>query len=128
MNELQTTKFMDIEIRFSNDSELLFMLVDICKALNLSNPTMAKKSVFPDYIKKGVFKSGNRSIKANALTEAGLYQLIMLSRKDEAIKFQRYIFEDLLPKIRKESFFNELEDKETTILGKSFARIMSDRK
>jgi prophage antirepressor-like protein len=127
MNELQTTKFMDIEIRYSNDVEPLFMLGDICKALGLTNPTMAKKSVFPDYIKKEFFKSGNRSIKANALTEAGLYQLIMLSRKDEAIKFQRYIFEDLLPRIRKENFFANLEENESTILGKSFARIMSKR-
>ena len=68
-----------------------------------------------------------RKTKANAVTEPGLYQLIMRSNKDEAIKFQKFVFEEILPKIRKKQFFLELEANEGTELGKSFARIMATR-
>jgi prophage antirepressor-like protein len=117
----------EVEIRINNDEEPLFMLNDLCLALNLKNTTMSKKYIFPEYQRKAKFKAGNKTITANAVTEAGMYQLIMSSRKEEAIKFQKYIFEDVIPKIRKEQFYFNLEQKETTILGKSFARVMASR-
>lgn len=121
------TPISEIPIRINSENEPLFMLNDLCKALDLKNTTMSKKYIFPEYQKKAKFKSGNKTITANSVTEAGMYQLIMSSRKPEAIKFQKYIFEDVIPSIRKKQFYSNLEQNETTILGKSFARVMASR-
>lgn len=128
--ELQPYNFMGINIRVNDDEgEPKFMLADLCKALNIKNPSMSKDVIFPEYLKEKVTFESNtgRKTKANAVTEPGLYQLIMRSNKDEAIKFQKFVFEEILPKIRRKQFFLELEANEGTELGKSFARIMATR-
>ena len=119
--------FMEFKVRHSVGDDLLFMLSDVCGALSIKNPTMAKKSIFKEYLVEATFDSNGRKIKANAVTEAGLYQLIMRSNKPKAIQFQKFIFEKLLPELRRKQFFEELERKEGTELGKSFARIMATR-
>ena len=120
-------KFMDVEIRYTEGEKPLFMLNDICVALGLKNTTMAKKVIFEEYLTKAAFNSNGRSIEANAVTEPGLWQLVMRSNKPDAIRMQKFLYEDLLPKIRKRQYFEGLEEREITETGKSFARMMSYR-
>lgn len=45
--------------------------------------------------------SSRKTITVQTVTEAGLYALIFTSRKPVAKEFQRWVFEDVLPSIRK---------------------------
>ena len=41
----------------------------------------------------------------NFVSEAGLYRLIMSSRKPEAKKFQRWVYHEVLPSIRRYGYY-----------------------
>ena len=46
-----------------------------------------------------------RKQKANAITEAGLYEAIFMSRKPEAKAFRRWVTREVLPSIRKHGMY-----------------------
>lgn len=46
-----------------------------------------------------------RKQKANAITEAGLYEAIFMSRKPEAKAFRRWVTSEVLPSIRKHGMY-----------------------
>lgn len=79
-----------------------FRAIDVCSILRHSNPNQAlKRFVDEDYVFQ--FKEEtNRSQTANYLAEPGLYQLIFASKTDWAKQFQRWVFEEVLPKLRAE--------------------------
>ena len=88
------------------DNEPLFCLSDICKALNLTNPTMvlnAIKSEFDDDLSLTYPIIDNLGRKQNAtfVTEAQLYFVLMRSDKSEAKEFRKWINTEVLPSIRK---------------------------
>ena len=99
----------DIQI-FSNDSfgemrvllteggEPMFAAVDVCKALDLSNPSMAVASLDDD--ERAKLNLGRQG-ETNFVTEPGFYKLVMRSRKPEAKAFQRWITHEVLPELRR---------------------------
>jgi prophage antirepressor-like protein len=98
------------------EGKAFFCLVDICEALDLDNPSK---------VKKRLFKTGLQLVDLHALTtiqgvsinelqegiignsvstfisEPNLYRCIFQSRKPSAEKFQNWVFEEVLPAIRK---------------------------
>lgn len=77
----------------------MFVLTDVCKALKLSNPSEVAKRVREKYRSKN-----NLGRQGNAVTvnEAGLYQVIMRADQSPvAERFQDWVYEDVLPSIRK---------------------------
>jgi prophage antirepressor-like protein/predicted GIY-YIG superfamily endonuclease len=48
---------------------------------------------------------GNEDSQTIFINEAGLYSLIMASKKEEAIKFQDWVTSDVLPSIRKNGYY-----------------------
>jgi len=83
---------------------------DVCKALGLSNPTEALRSLDGDEkmtlrISEGQ-KSGRGGAQSqNIINEPGLYRLLSRSNKVKARKFQRLVFHEVLPQIRKTGFY-----------------------
>lgn len=81
------------------DGNIHFRLSDVGLVLGLSNPYQYS------FIKKGgktvttLTNGGNQDIMY--IDETLLYRLIMRSKKIEAIKFQDWVFEKVLPSIRK---------------------------
>lgn len=75
-----------------------FRALDVCSALKLGNVSQAlKRYVDPEYVVK--FNDGShRAGETNYLSEPGLYQLIFASSTDWAKQFQRWVFEEVLPK------------------------------
>ncbi len=51
------------------------------------------------------FNLGLSGGKTNCVNEFGLYRLIMSSRKPEAKNFQRWVFHEVLPSIRKHGYY-----------------------
>lgn len=75
-----------------------FVAVDVCKALELSNPTVAVSRLDED--ERSKFNLGRQG-EGTIVNEAGLYSLILGSRKPEAKTFKRWITHDVIPAIRK---------------------------
>ena len=81
-----------------------FVAVDVCKALGLNQVTRAMSRLDSD---EGVLlevphpQNADKTIEINAVSEAGLYHLILCSKKPEARAFKRWITHEVIPSIRK---------------------------
>lgn len=81
-----------------------FVAVDVCKALGLNQVTRAMSRLDSD--EGGLLEvphpqNADKTIEINAVSEAGLYHLILCSKKPEARAFKRWITHEVIPSIRK---------------------------
>lgn len=128
-------KFQKLEVRtVMIKNEPWFVAKDVCEALSIANTSDAVERLEED--EKGVattdslsFRIGSNDMKGTGsvstlslpvgstdtngplrevliVNEAGLYRLIFTSRKEEAEKFKRWVFHDVLPTIRKTGEYN----------------------
>ena len=90
----------------TDDKRTMFNLADVCRALEIKNASDAKKRLS----KRGVVttdtptKNQHGAVVIQQMTyidEANLYRCIFQSRKVEAEKFQDWVFEEVLPQIRR---------------------------
>lgn len=94
---LSIFEFESQEIRFIDDKPVA---IDVAKILGYANPTNAvKRHVFENNKTTSVSDVVNKNI--TVLHEAGIYQLIFGSKLPSAIMFQQWVFEQVLPSIRK---------------------------
>ncbi len=100
MNDLEIFKNEEFgEIRtVMKDGEPMFCLIDICRALEISNPSKVAQRLDDDERTK--FELG-RAGETNFITESGLYAVILRSDKPNARKFRKWITSEVLPSIRK---------------------------
>ena len=101
MNELQifsNEQFGDIRVS-EIDGKPWFVAADVCKALEHSNVSVAIDRLDDD--EKAKLNLGLAGGEINVISEAGLYVLVLGSRKPEAKAFKRWITHDVLPTIRK---------------------------
>lgn len=85
------------------NGEPWFVAADVCKSLELGNPSQAMTRL--DVDEKSTLIS-NEGKKFNIVNEPGLYTLVLSSRKPEAKLFKRWITHDVLPSIRKTGGYN----------------------
>lgn len=100
MDNLQIFKnseFGEVRTVTVND-EPMFCLIDICKALEMSNPTMVAQRLDDDERTK---LDLGRQGETNFITESGLYAVILRSDKPNAKKFRKWVTSEVLPSIRK---------------------------
>lgn len=84
-----------------NNGEPWFVARDVCEVLGHSDTSMAIRRLDEDEkLTQTMFVSGqNREVWL--VNEAGLYSLILTSRKSEAKVFKRWITHEVIPSIRK---------------------------
>ena len=100
------------EVRIAGTSEEpLFCLADVCKALDLQNPSQVKARLDDDDVQLIDLQTLNpneviigNSI-ANFVTESGLYDVLMRSESSKAKPFRRWITKEVLPSIRKNGMY-----------------------
>lgn len=81
-----------------------FVAVDVCKALGLNQVTRAMSRLDSD--EGGLLEvphpqNADKTIEINAVSEAGLYHLVLCSKKPEVRAFKRWITHEVIPSIRK---------------------------
>ena len=83
------------------DGEPWFVAADVCKALELGNPSMTVERLDAD--EKGISSIDTLGGKQRMaiINEPGLYSVILCSRKPEAKAFKRWITHEVIPAIRK---------------------------
>lgn len=108
MNELQVFENAEFgSVRtIAIDNEPWFVAVDVCKALDICNPSMALARLDEDEkmtLNSTEGHSGQRggAQNYNIVNEPGLYTLVLGSRKAEAKAFKRWITHEVIPSIRK---------------------------
>ena len=104
MNELQIFKAHEFgEIRTTiQNGEPWFVAADVCKALMIKNNRDAINRLDSDEKNTVALTDGNRgNPNTTIVNEAGLYSLVLGSRKPEAKAFKRWITHDVIPMIRK---------------------------
>lgn len=80
----------------------MFYLVDVCRVLDLSNPTRVKSRIEDDLTTSAViYDSLGRLQNATFINEDALYDVIFDSRKPEARAFRKWVTSDVLPTLRK---------------------------
>jgi len=100
MNELQIFKYNSNAVRtVLKDGEPWWVAKDICEILEIQNTTDALKRLDNDEVAR--LNLGGLSGEINIVSEAGLYTLILGSRKPEAKQFKRWITHEVIPSIRK---------------------------
>lgn len=85
----------------NRDGEAWFVLTDVCAALNIANHRNVTARLDDD--EKGVHIAdtlgGEQTV--TVVSEAGLYSLILTSRKREAKPFKRWVTHEVLPTLRR---------------------------
>lgn len=105
MNNLQIFNNEEFgEIRtVTVDGEPMFCLIDVCKALELSNSRIVADRLDEDERRKLDLP---RQGETWFVTESGLYAVILRSDKPNAKKFRKWITAEVLPSIRKTGSYN----------------------
>ena len=100
--------FEDANVRTIGTPDLpLFVAIDICNALQHSNPRKAIKDLVDpeDLIKSEIETNGGRQT-VNCVNESGLYALIFGSKLESAKRFKRWVTSEVLPAIRRNGQYN----------------------
>ena len=110
----------NIRILIDND-EIWFIAVDICKCLEIGNSSQAISKLDTDE-KKSLYVKNSGAGNPNKVfvNEAGLYNLILSSRKPEAKEFKRWITHEVIPSIRKHGAYMTPETIEKVLYNPEF--------
>lgn len=110
----ENAQFGRIRTSLTKSGEPLFCLADVCKALDLGNPSQVKQRLQKNgVISNEVIDSMNRPQLMNFITEPNLYKCIFQSRKKEAEQFQDWVCGEVLPSIRKSGGYMTARQDET---------------
>lgn len=119
-NEMQRFDFKGAALRTLTDEngEPWFVAKDVCDILEISNPSDALKRLDDD--ERSRFNLGRQG-ETNIVNEAGLYVLVLGSRKPEAHEFKRWVTHEVLPQIRRTGGYIPTTDADDdmTILAKA---------
>lgn len=134
MTDLQTytnAAFGSVRILYE-DGKPLFCGADACKALGYKNQSKALNDHCKGVTKRYIPTSGGKQ-QANFLPEGDLYRLITHSKLPSAEKFERWVFDEVLPAIRKNGMYGadpaELEQlRQNNQLLREWFSLLADRK
>lgn len=136
MNELiQTFNFGVNEVRtaIKDNGDVYFCLVDVLPVLGLENRAISKFNLDDKGVEKLATPSNGGVQQIAFVNEPNLYRVIFRSNKAEARQFQDWVFNEVLPTIRKTGSYNtkptELTAKEKVeclnILMSTFGDVLS---
>lgn len=108
---------------FDQNGEPWWALGDVCDAIGILNNRHATERLSEDgVVKSDIIDRLGRKQEVSFINEANLYRLIFRSNKSEAVAFQNWVFEEVLPTIRKTGRYSEQETPSGQIDRDSVAR------
>ena len=117
----KNNEFGEVRVLADEKGEVWFSLLDICNSLDIKNPRDAKTRLKKDGVGvTDVIDRFGRNQTMTIINEANLYRLIFQSRKEQAVKFQDWVVEEVLPAIRKHGLYATDEVIEKTINDPDF--------
>jgi putative uncharacterized protein (fragment) len=136
--QLSTFNFESNSIRtLAINNEPWFVAVDICRALNLSSPSMAIANLDDDEkytlsLTEGIEGVGKQVQELNLVSESGMYTLILRCR--DAVKkgsiphrFRKWVTSEVLPQIRKTGSYSKTTVDQRTGLRNAVNMLVSKK-
>lgn len=136
--QLSTFNFESKSIRtLAINNEPWFVAVDICRALNLSSPSMAIANLDDDEkytlsLTEGIKGVGKQVQELNLVSESGMYTLILRCR--DAVKkgsvphrFRKWVTSEVLPQIRKTGSYSKTTVDQRTGLRNAVNMLVSKK-
>lgn len=99
----------DVRVVLDEKKEPWFCITDICKILNLTNPSSVIEKLDED--ERSKFNLGRQGM-TNFTNESGIYKIILRSDKKEAKPFQKWVTSEVLPSIRKTGKYEIIKNNE----------------
>jgi len=101
-NELQVFSYEGNEVRtVQQGGEPWWVLRDVCNVLGVGNSRDVTARLDDDEKGVDIIDTPGGKQELTIISESGLYNVILLSRKPEAKKFKRWVTHEVLPSIRK---------------------------
>ena len=101
-NQISVFNFNQSQVRIQIvNNEPLFCLKDIAEILNISNAKSSRFNLSEAGVHKMYLRSSGQQRELTFINEPNLYRVIFRSNKKEAIDFQNWVFDEVLPTIRK---------------------------
>lgn len=94
-------QFGEVRVYITDNDKPMFCLSDICKVLELKNTSDVKSRLLPKGVATADTLTPGGVQSMTYVSEANLYKCIFQSRKAEAEKFQDWVYDEVLPSIRK---------------------------
>ncbi len=115
--QMQVFKYEEDAEHFDNlttveiDGEVWFVAVEVCKLLDIKNPSDAVSRLDEDEKLTSVIPMAGQNRLMNLVSESGLYALVFKSIKPSAKKFRKWVTKEVIPAIRKTGAYgiNRLE-------------------
>ena len=140
MNEVkifENEEFGKVRTLIEGEDKVLFCGTDVAQALGYSNTTDALKRHCRCIVKREVPhpQSPEKNLETNFIPESDVYRLIFGSKLEDAEKFQNWIFDDVIPTIRKtggyvnndelfiETYFSQVEESTKAMLRATLATV-----
>ena len=100
IQEFENVDFGEMRSCIENDGTILFCASDVAKALGYSRPNDAVNAHCRATVKRRTPISG-KTQEINFIPEGDVYRLIVKSKLPSAVKFEHWVFDEVLPSIRK---------------------------
>ena len=110
MKDLQIFNYQDTPVRtVLVDDEPWFVLADLCRILDLEQVSRVKARLEDGVTSSTPIKDSlGRTQNATIVSEPGMYDVVFMSRKPEAVAFRRWITTEVLPSIRKTGSYGQV--------------------
>ena len=109
-----------------DDGKIMFFATDVAKMLGYAKPQDAVSRHCRYSVKRGVpHPQGKGTLEVNVIPEGDLYRLITHSKLPAAEKFESWVFDEVLPTIRKTGSYKtpkQSSDREKAMLKNAQAR------
>lgn len=100
----------EVRIEIDEAGNPWWIAKDVCEVLGLTKVDRALARLKPEEKATHLMSTPGGMQMMSAVTESGLYRLIFRSDKPEAQHFQAWVFEDVLPSIRKTGRYDVVQN------------------
>lgn len=115
MQNLKVFNFDKFQVRtMIEDDKVFFVARDVAEALGYKKTENAVLRYCKDTLKRGTLTAGGIQ-QLTVIEEPDVYALIFGSKLESAQKFKRWVFEEVLPSIRKQGFYADLNNNLTAL-------------
>lgn len=117
-NQLAIFNFKSTPVRTQIiDNNIWFCLIDVCDSLKLRRGSKVIDRLTGEGVRKTSLLSNRGTQETTFINEPNLYRLIFRSNKPAAVQFGNWVYEEVLPSIRKTGSYGTSVQLDAKVIG-----------
>lgn len=117
-NQLAIFNFKSTPVRTQIiDNNIWFCLIDVCDSLKLRRGSKVIDRLTGEGVRKTSLLSNRGTQETTFINEPNLYRLIFRSNKPAAVQFGNWVYEEVLPSIRKTGSYGTPAQLDAKVIG-----------